>query len=86
MVFPGILARSIPDSRPVYVCPICMRAYPNEAIDADILTFEDAPPSWYTGRARGIALTCKPCNNTLGSSLDAHATRLTAQSDSSTLP
>lgn len=50
-----------------------MYAYPNEAIDAEILTFEDAPPTWYTGRARGIALTCKPCNNTLGSTLDSDA-------------
>jgi len=74
-VFPGLLGRDIPNNIQVYVCPICVRAYPREAIDAKILTFEDAPPKWYAGRARGIALTCQPCNNTLGSKLDSHAAR-----------
>ena len=37
------------------------------------LTFEDAPPKSYGGKP--VALTCKPCNHSLGSAVDASLAR-----------
>ena len=68
-VFPGARAREFPDIDDPYVCPLCGRPFPRAAIADGILTFEDAPPKSYGGKP--VALTCKPCNNSLGSSLDA---------------
>jgi hypothetical protein len=53
----------------VYVCPLCARPFPN----IDDLTFEHAPPKSLGGRE--VALTCKRCNNTAGSSLDVEMRR-----------
>lgn len=41
------------------------------------LTFEDAPPKSYGGKP--VALTCKPCNNSFGSSVDASLARYDSQ-------
>jgi hypothetical protein len=41
------------------------------------LTFEDAPPGSYGGKP--VALTCKPCNNSFGSSVDASLARYDSQ-------
>lgn len=68
-VFPGERARDFPDIDNPYVCPLCRKPFPKAAIADNTLTFEDAPPVSYGGKR--VALTCKPCNNSLGSSLDS---------------
>ncbi len=67
-VFPGQRASDFPDIENPYICPLCRLAFPKTAIADGILTFEDAPPKTYVGKP--VALTCKPCDNSLGSSLD----------------
>jgi len=68
-VFPGARAKCFPEIQNPYICPLCERPFPRTAIDDGMLTFEDAPPKSYGGKP--VALSCKPCNNALGSSLDA---------------
>lgn len=58
-----------PDS---VVCPLCMRLRFRSALEQDSvnpLTAEDVPPSSLEGNPR--ILTCKSCNNTAGTQLDA---------------
>lgn len=57
-----------------YRCPICQRDYNESAIKRDApadycLTLEHAPPDSVGGKV--VALTCKNCNNDLGSRLDS---------------
>jgi hypothetical protein len=68
-VFPGARAKRFPETENPYICPLCAQPYPRTAIADGTLTFEDAPPKSYGGKP--VALSCKPCNNALGSSLDA---------------
>jgi hypothetical protein len=68
-VFPGARARRFPEIENPYICPLCERPFPRTAIADGTLTFEDAPPKSYGGKP--VALSCKGCNNTHGSSLDA---------------
>jgi hypothetical protein len=72
-VFPMARARTFPDLENPYVCPLCRRPFVREALANGTLTFEDAPPRSYGGRR--VALTCKPCNNSFGSSVDASLAR-----------
>jgi hypothetical protein len=58
---------------PHYVCPICVEGFVREAVANGTLTEEHVPPEALGGR--GLVLTCKPCNNTAGTELDAHAHR-----------
>jgi hypothetical protein len=56
-----------------YICPICLRHFSPKDLDqslANPLTLEDAPPKALGGKAN--TLTCKECNNTLGSKIDSH--------------
>lgn len=58
----------------LYRCPICQRDYDERAIKKDSpvdysLTLEHAPPDSIGGKI--VALTCKSCNNELGSRLDS---------------
>jgi hypothetical protein len=53
----------------LYGCPICTRLLPAEALNSHDLTLEHVPPRALGGR--GIALTCKSCNNDAGSTVDA---------------
>ncbi|MBU2936504.1 MULTISPECIES: HNH endonuclease [Pacificibacter] len=57
-----------------YRCPICCSDYDARAIKKDAaidyrLTLEHAPPASVGGKV--VALTCKKCNNELGSKLDS---------------
>lgn len=57
-----------------YRCPICQEDYDERAIKNDAsndycLTLEHAPPDSIGGKV--VALTCKNCNNDLGSRLDS---------------
>jgi hypothetical protein len=53
----------------IYLCPICLKPY-DEINSKNPLTLEDAPPKKLGGKAN--TLTCKKCNNTCGSEIDAH--------------
>jgi hypothetical protein len=76
-VFPGARARAFPDLENPYICPLCRKPFAREALATGTLTFEDAPPKSYGGKP--VALTCKPCNNGLGSSVDASLARYDSQ-------
>lgn len=65
-VFPGARARAFPEFKNPYICPLCRRPFANVGLADGTLTFEDAPPKSYGGKP--VALTCKPCNNSFGSS------------------
>jgi hypothetical protein len=59
--------------RNLYACPICRTLFTVEAITVGVLTLEHVPQRSQGGR--GIALTCKDCNNTAGDSIDAAVDR-----------
>lgn len=70
--FPGALEKQFgPDVEPLYVCPICDHAFPENAVADGWLTAEHVPPKSLGGRE--LVLTCKPCNNTAGAKLDSQA-------------
>jgi hypothetical protein len=68
-VFPGARAKRFPEIENPYICPLCEHPFGRAAVADGTLTFEDAPPKSYGGKP--VALSCKGCNNSLGSSLDA---------------
>lgn len=53
----------------LYFCPVCMSGYEESSIAAGLLTLEHVPPKSAGGR--GIALTCRSCNNSAGHTIDA---------------
>ncbi len=53
----------------VYPCPICGKNFTEEDLSNNKLTLEHIPPEAQGGK--GIALTCKECNNTAGHTVDA---------------
>lgn len=67
--FPEIAAR-IP-AQSFYVCPICLRAFGEDALTAGLLTREHVPPQSLGGRR--LVLTCEPCNSGAGHAADVHA-------------
>ena len=72
--FPGAISEVIgPDAPACYVCPICTHGFPRESVLTGDLTEEHVPPKCFRGR--GLVLTCRGCNNTSGTELDAHARR-----------
>lgn len=56
------------DLRGLYVCPLCVKGWPRQALSADVLALEHAPPRSLGGRV--VALTCKDCNSGAGHTLD----------------
>lgn len=61
-----------PDIPNSYICPLCIRCFGKNALDQvhpNCLTLEDVPPKKLGGKP--FTLTCKKCNNTTGSLLDA---------------
>lgn len=68
--FPDIAAKV--GYRPFYVCPQCLKAFPESAIE-DWLTQEHVPPESVGGKK--IVLTCKICNHSAGHSMDADMRR-----------
>lgn len=67
--FPQIAAR-IPAER-FYACPICLKAFREEAIALRVLTREHVPPKSLGGNR--LVLTCTGCNSGGGHSADSHA-------------
>ena len=57
--------------QPTYPCPICLVPFTIEALTDKRLTVEHVPPETFGGRE--LVLTCKICNNSAGSKLDADA-------------
>jgi hypothetical protein len=54
----------------VYACPICTDEFTRiDAERGELLTLEDVPPKSVGGKP--LCLTCRTCNNTAGSVLDA---------------
>jgi hypothetical protein len=57
--------------QPTYACPICLDPFTIEALTDKRLTAEHVPPESFGGRE--LLLTCKDCNNSSGTKLDADA-------------
>jgi hypothetical protein len=53
-----------------YVCPLCLHAFGEDALEGRFLTREDVPPRSVGGRK--IVLTCRRCNSGSGHDLDNH--------------
>jgi hypothetical protein len=56
---------------PTYPCPICLTTFTIEALPQKQLSAEHVPPESLGGRE--LLLTCRSCNNSSGTKLDAHA-------------
>lgn len=56
---------------PTYPCPICLTTFAIEDLAQKRLSAEHVPPESLGGRE--LLLTCRNCNNTSGTKLDAHA-------------
>lgn len=54
-----------------YACPLCLRIFRADALNARALTIDHVPPRALGGRL--AVLTCQQCNNESGHELDAHA-------------
>lgn len=52
-----------------YICPICVNLFDKKSITNKTLTIDDVPPKSIGGKP--LVLTCKSCNNDLGSKLDS---------------
>jgi hypothetical protein len=57
--------------QPTYPCPICLSPFTIEALADKRLSSEHVPPKSVGGRE--LLLTCKVCNNSAGTKLDADA-------------
>lgn len=66
-------ARRVIGTAGIYFCPICQSEYDVASLASGLLTLEHVPPASLGGR--GIALTCKTCNNTAGHTVDAELHR-----------
>jgi hypothetical protein len=65
-----------PPSADLYICPLCLHVFhrgaPNDLADPCLLTVEDVPPRSVTrGVPKTRLLTCKKCNNTLGTDAES---------------
>jgi len=56
---------------PIYPCPICLTTFTIDALAQKQLSAEHVPPESLGGRE--LLLTCRSCNNSSGTKLDAHA-------------
>lgn len=55
----------------VYICPLCLNGYGEDAVLDGTLTLEHVPAESLGGN--GIILTCKTCNNTAGHALESQS-------------
>jgi len=68
--FPGTTAAQFGPEAPIrYACPICDGLFERSDLERNVLTVEHVPPAAIGGK--GLVLTCKPCNNESGDSIDA---------------
>ena len=54
-----------------YACPLCLRLFSEDALEARYLTIDHVPPRATGGRL--AILTCHECNSESGHELDIHA-------------
>ena len=59
----------LPEIPRSYLCPLCLNAFSEEALDQKLLSLEHVPPKNMGGSE--LVLTCKPCNERAGSGVDA---------------
>jgi hypothetical protein len=57
------------DKDDIFLCPLCHRAFTREDLAEKLITAEHVPPEKLGGKVR--TLTCKLCNNSGGTKLDA---------------
>ena len=57
------------DTEELYPCPTCLQLFDRAALNEGDLTLEHVPPEAVGGK--GIRLTCKKCNNSAGTMIDA---------------
>jgi hypothetical protein len=62
---------SLPSDGQFYACPLCLNAYGREAFEGGVFSDEHVPPRTAGGRA--LVLTCRRCNHTAGTAMDADA-------------
>jgi 5-methylcytosine-specific restriction endonuclease McrA len=65
------LVRPEHSAEPIYPCPLCLTPFTVDALADGRLSSEHVPPESVGGRE--LVLTCKHCNNSAGSKLDADA-------------
>ena len=56
-----------------YCCPLCENMFDRAALSDGTLTIEHVPPASQGGK--GLVLTCRKCNTTAGSTVDAETHR-----------
>ena len=59
------------DGEQLYICPICLTSFVVDALADGRLSSEHVPPKSVGGKE--LVLTCKRCNNSAGTKLDADA-------------
>jgi hypothetical protein len=60
-----------PSVQDVYGCPLCLRGFSKDEVEADgMLSEEHAPPESLGGEV--VYLTCRDCNSSAGSQLGFH--------------
>lgn len=64
---PQVTTEPSPDN--LFLCPICFKYFPEEAVDANLISLEHVPPKAVGGKVR--TLTCRTCNNEAGTRLDS---------------
>ena len=57
-----------------YPCPICMRGFPEDALNGGRLTLDHAPQRSWPGKSV-VVLTCSDCNSQAGSMLESQLLR-----------
>jgi hypothetical protein len=62
---------SLPPTGQFYACPLCLTAYGRDAFEGGVFSDEHVPPRTAGGRV--LVLTCRRCNNTAGTAMDADA-------------
>lgn len=63
-----------------YICPFCLQTFE----DIKLLSLEDAPQEKLGGSK--IALTCKNCNNSFGTTIDCHLINFITQAEDKKFP
>ncbi|HWU17344.1 MAG TPA: HNH endonuclease [Devosia sp.] len=64
-------AKAIGIEPALFICPLCLLGYGEEALDDGTMTLEHVPPASLGGK--GIILTCRTCNSTTGHALESHS-------------
>lgn len=68
-LYAGNLRACRPEYQDLFACPLCLTLFDRSSLDNELLSLEHIIPS---GKgAANETLTCKKCNNTTGSAMDA---------------